>query len=916
MAFPATKLGLMVELALGADLGALPSSWGWEDITRYVRFADGITISRGRSDEFSTAAPSKATLTLLNDGRFVVRNPVGAYYGTIAKNTPLRVLVRPDVNTASDDFNRSTANGFGTAVSGGSWAVNGTASEYSTTGSAARLTLASAATRRYAVLPSSYLTFDVTIRIRTAALATGAALSAGVLWHYALSSDNNRYELIFNTDQTISTRAVLRIASVETVGPTVVSGLTHVANTWYRVRIQSTSADSQRVRLKVWLDGTSEPTSWTIHNVLGASFNASAGKIGLTGTRETGNTNANAVIEFDDLTFTDGWYPRHTGYVDEWPTRWNDAGLKQMLAPITASGLLRRLAQGGALSSAIRSGVLNAGTPKAYWPMEDRAGATRLASPVNGVVGMSIAGDLSLGAGQAAGSDPLPTVAATTLLRGSVPAYSAGGQWQVQWLMNIPSAPASEQALLRWTTDGTYPIWQLVLVPGGGTDTLVLRAYNSSYVEQLADPGIAFTGEPYGQQLWFEVTATQSGADLLFSYIVFVGGQILNSGGNLKTPVTVGTVTQAAFGNGAGAAGLIGTTLGHVVVWDDASLTLGFQASIGWAQETSFERMDRLGNQQGVALSTLGAGAHSFAVMGAPTSSTLLTQLREVETAEQGILYDEVDASVTLFCREGRYNQAVGLTLDVSQHQVYWPLEPDDNDQQLHNDVTSQRTAGSSYRAQDRTSALAVTAVGFYSSDVTVNLAYDSSLQSDAWWRVHLGTVDEIRYPTVPIDLNRNPGLIPAWLAMNIGNRLQVTNVPDVLTPDVIDLIMEGSTERLDTERWTAELNTSSARPWNVFTIQGGTNRGRLGSRSSTLHAGYASGVTSIQVDVVAGKRLWNTGTVAFDIDLAGEQVGVTNISGSSSPQTFTVVRSKNSVIKAQLINTVVKLWRGSGVAL
>lgn len=914
MAFPATKLGLMVELALGADLTALPNTWTWTDISRQVRFADGITITRGRADEFSTAAPAKATLTLLDpDGRFVIRNPVGLYYGQIGKNTPLRVLVRPDTNTASDAFGRVTSNGFGTADVGGAWAVNGTASEYSTTGSAARLTLASAATRRFAVLPGTYTTYDFTVRIRTAALATGAALSAGVLYHYSLSSDNNRAEVIFNTDQTIGVRFVARVGSSDTPGATVLTGLTHVANTYYRVRVQSTTATGRSARIKVWADTAAEPTTW--HQIAVQQSNTAAGKIGLTGTRETSNTNASAVIEFDDFSFTDGFVPRHTGYVDEWPTRWFDAGLGQQYAPITASGITRRLQQGRALASAIRRGVLSIGTPKAYFPMEDKRGSTRLASPVPGVVGMSISGDLSLEAGTAVGSDPLPTVAATTLLRGTVPAWTATGNWQVQFLINIPSAPATAQALMRWNSDGTYPLWQLVLTPGS-PGTITLQAYNSSFVEQLVDPGVPFTGAPYGQQLWVEIQAFQSGGTLLYSYSVFAGGAEITTQLATKT-ATAGTVTQVAFGNGAGADGLIGATLGHLIVWGDAvGVSFGPLASLGWGGESSLTRWLRLGLQESTPTTLAGTSTTSFALMGPPTSSTLLDQLREIETAELGILYDEWDGSAALLAREPRYNQTVGLTLDMAQHQLGWPLEPADDDQQLRNDVTSTRPSGSSYRAVDTTSSAAVAEVGYYSTQVSVNLAYDNNLQSDAWWRVHLGTVDEIRYPEVPLDLNRNPSLIPAWLATNVGNRFQATNLPDALTPDLLDLIMEGYTERLDTKRWTAELNTSSARPWNVFQIQGGVNLGRLGSRSSTLHTGYSSVAASVQVDIASGSALWATGAVSFDIDLAGEQVGVTNITGGSSPQTFTVTRSKNGVVKAQTANTVVKLWRGSGVGL
>lgn len=94
MAFPATPLPVKVELALGADLTADSATWTWTDITTYVRESDKIVIKYGRSDYQGQAEPSSLSLTLDNTGgRFVPRNPTGAYYGSIGRNTPIRVSV-------------------------------------------------------------------------------------------------------------------------------------------------------------------------------------------------------------------------------------------------------------------------------------------------------------------------------------------------------------------------------------------------------------------------------------------------------------------------------------------------------------------------------------------------------------------------------------------------------------------------------------------------------------------------------------------------------------------------------------------------------------------------------------------------------------------------------------------------------
>jgi hypothetical protein len=71
-----------------------------------------------------------------------------------------------------------------------------------------------------------------------------------------------------------------------------------------------------------------------------------------------------------------------------------------------------------------------------------------------------------------------------------------------------------------------------------------------------------------------------------------------------------------------------------------------------------------------------------------------------------------------------------------------------------------------------------------------------------------------------------------------------------------------------------------------------------------------------MQVDTAAGSPLWDTTASGFDIGVAGERMTVTAISGSSSPQAFTVTRSVNGVVKAQSSGAPVALWNTPVAAL
>ena len=87
---------------------------------------------------------------------------------------------------------------------------------------------------------------------------------------------------------------------------------------------------------------------------------------------------------------------------------------------------------------------------------------------------------------------------------------------------------------------------------------------------------------------------------------------------------------------------------------------------------------------------------------------------------------------------------------------------------------------------------------------------------------------------------------------------------------------------------------------------------GRADTDGSTLHANASSGATSITVDTTdATTPLWTTAAADFPLDIAigGERITVTNITGSSSPQTFTCTRAVNGVTKAHTAGDDVRLW-------
>jgi hypothetical protein len=82
----------------------------------------------------------------------------------------------------------------------------------------------------------------------------------------------------------------------------------------------------------------------------------------------------------------------------------------------------------------------------------------------------------------------------------------------------------------------------------------------------------------------------------------------------------------------------------------------------------------------------------------------------------------------------------------------------------------------------------------------------------------------------------------------------------------------------------------------------------RYDTAGSTLAADRTSSDTSWSIATTAGP-IWST-SGPYDLMVAGEQITVTTMTGASSPQTATVIRSVNGVVMAQTAGTAISLYQ------
>jgi hypothetical protein len=163
------------------------------------------------------------------------------------------------------------------------------------------------------------------------------------------------------------------------------------------------------------------------------------------------------------------------------------------------------------------------------------------------------------------------------------------------------------------------------------------------------------------------------------------------------------------------------------------------------------------------------------------------------------------------------------------------------------------------------------------------------------------------------------PGYGNAWydavLATEISTPIRVTNAPPALGGTFVDVLVEGWTETITAGNHTFAFNVSPA--------QGPTYQlddvvlGHIDTDGSTL-AGSTLNTVALTFQVATtgagtGSPLWTRAGAdfPFDINIGGEQITISGIAGTTSPQTFTAsARSVNGVVASHSVGSAVSLWQ------
>jgi hypothetical protein len=589
-------------------------------------------------------------------------------------------------------------------------------------------------------------------------------------------------------------------------------------------------------------------------------------------------------------------------------------------AKVVAGGILRRLQQGKTpLRSALERAIV-ASSPVAFWPLYDGKDATALLS--------GMGGDPLLLEGARPGQVDGPTASGSVAFldvagdpvsaRGRIPTGLPAAGWSFEFIVYIgqTSDPGeqTEQVLMSFPVAGyLWRVWVGMLT--SGQRYLAANGYLTNGTELATGNSVDVT------EGWNHVRITLEQVSGNGTMTMYVNG--LNNGG-------IGSDTGAGTMPAPSADLFVGQTVPPLFpqfTFDVVGVgMLAFypgladhsDAATGYAGELAGERFLRVGAEVGIPVAVVGDETDTQP-MGPQPLDTVVNVLRECVRTDDGLMFEPRDDRA-LVMRTGRSLRNQDPVATLSFLDGFAPgFVPVTDDANTRNDVTAQRAGGGSYQAVKTAGPLNVAdpiddpeGVGRYDTTIDVNPASDDRLVHHAYWALSKGTIDEPRYPTVTIDLDASPALIATINALDIGDRVDIDDLPVTWSLEAVPTILLGVKESYPSGagdfRRKVTLNLGPYSPYEVL-LAGNTSgsialRGmRIGTERSTVDGSHTSGDTTILID--SDGIPWSTRAGDYDASKNGgplylllgrELVQVTSVAGAGSSWTLTVTRAVNGI--------------------
>lgn len=516
-------------------------------------------------------------------------------------------------------------------------------------------------------------------------------------------------------------------------------------------------------------------------------------------------------------------YRRYTGFVKEWPVVWPDASDTFASVTITAVTEQARLAsrKTGLRALAVEEALLT--LPAAFYPLNEATG-----SPAAVDVSANARPNLIASAPNLFGQTGITPTDSYTSAK-DIRAKSTGGTRTV-----VPTTATgyTVAAVIREDfaipTIGRAPILSVVSTAANGTRGLSMHVTAGGFLGFTYRNGAGTysattsanvepaTSADNVQTFHVAIVVTRSGGTA--SFVAYVNGVPLADTFTARPVEAVpladiySAQVLAAHNDQYDWKG----THAHAGVWDRALTqtevyTLASAALTGFRGESPASRFQRICRYVGLSNPSVPVAASS-AVMGLqPTDGKQpIELLRQVAATENGLLYEDADNVLTL--RDQSYRQTssgIAVSLSAAGQEIGGNLTAKLDDFGLINDVTVESTDPLVAPARE-VDADAVAADGTFEDTITT-AGDQATVDALAAFYVSAYADPRIRIPELDVELTSLADTQrAAMLALQLGDRVQLTQLPAQAPASTLTFLVEGIQESItQTGGWVMTLNLS-----------------------------------------------------------------------------------------------------------
>lgn len=872
----------------------------WEDVTTYVQEDQKIRITRGFQGSSGRHDFSRAYCTFKNtDGRFSVKNQSGAYFGSLQRNTEMRI---------------SKAYGTKSLQLQGAVRLEGT----NMCGDAIRcpltdvLQITGDIDVRMDLHPESWRDEQMLIGI---ASAQSDPTDPKASWSLHLDSDGRLNWLhspaAGGTVSYLSTQAVPNLGrQIVRVTIDVDNGASGSTATFYTATADSTdwiqlgdpvtntgTTDLSYTGGALSIGHVSSKDERGIHGrvfavVVAEGINGTARAFpdfttATNGAHEYEDPQGNRWITINNAVISNRNYRFH-GEVAEWPLFWDPTG-NWVEVSATGAGVQKRLERGNSEESAFyrhhTKGVIpdpgafeRFAEPKAYWPCEDETEAIRIASGLPGKPHMEIYGTPEFASfSDFQGSKSLPKLA-NAKFGGRVTGNSSGYA-DIRWIMHVPTSITNGSVIMQCYGTGIVRRWELEY---NAVDTWILRGYDEDDTGAIFRNTGTFAMATVGEFMYCQMILDNSGTSVDVTIRAWdeFGTSLGEETDNFLLS-SVGRIYRINI-NDDGTNEMNEAYVGHIALYDSVDAPDPEAALNAHIYETAADRVKRLCEEEQIEFRHIGSTSQS-AFMGHQEASAIFPLLSTNAVSDDGYLTDPLDAfGIEYKSNRALYNQDPHITFSYSSGDLSGELTPTSDDSYIVNDFTASRGNASSARFRLDEGALSVNAppdgVGPYDQSQSYSFAHEGQCIQMASWQVHKGTLDEERFPRMEVALENlriaaDTAKIEALLTLDIGKRVDITDVPDFLPAEDIRQIVIGYEEWFDNFQHNFKLNCIPERIFEVAEYDSGYH---FDVDDTELTQDITAAATSITVDTNNGPVFsGEPKSYPFDMRIDGEVVRV-----------------------------------------